>query len=474
MSKTIKPIFKVIYTLVVSGALLIWLMQDSINAYWTQTYHQQSPLDELSQYEEWQLGSKIHQDLLTTMDTPRWQVLDNKLSVKMIAPEQDEVELSFEEKEKNTAEIPSSSVSVSAKTTKKAVVVKKKVSLSRSPVWNYKTVLTAWKPLSVVKSFEKNRQHNQVILNAKQYVSVKVPMIDIARQKVSTKKVGRIISSLPSSSLPVAKEKKITSTTSVKKTDKPKDKKATDNKIATKIVTGKSDNKKQPIRLAKVSIAKAIPQTVTINKKQMVFFAGDSLMQGVAPHVKSALYKKYGIKGIDLSKQSTGLTYSSFFDWVKTVKETLDQHKNIGLMVMFLGPNDPWNMPNPKGGKYLKFQSADWERVYRDKIRQIIDLADKHKVQVIWLGVPDMRKEKLNEGVRYLNTLYRSEVEKAGGIYLPTQFLLTGKTAGYSKYAMTDTHKKVAVRTNDGVHFTVTGQKKIARRILLKITIKED
>ncbi len=414
MNKTIQSILKVIYTLMVSGILLIWLMQDSINAYWVQTYHQQSPLANLSQYKYWQLGGKIHQKLLTTINKPLGQALDNKPSVTMITPKQEDSAITFDNKEKTIVSLPSATASIPLKDSKNTVTVQKNIVLSRSPLWDYKTIWTMWNKLSVLESFEKTDKYNQSTIINSTHLSVKPPIANIIKEKV---------------------------------------------------VAPKADKK---------TVAKKTPQSVTINKKQMVFFAGDSMMQGIAPHVKSALYKKYGIKGIDLSKQSTGLTYSSFFDWPKTVKQTFEKHKNIGLMVVFLGPNDPWNMPNPKGGKYLKFQSANWEKVYRNKIRQIIKLAEKHKVQIIWLGVPDMRKKKLNKGVRYLNTLYQSEVKKAGGIYLPTQFLLTGKTKGYSKYTKTKKNKKVAVRTNDGIHFTVTGQRKIARQILSKITIKED
>ncbi len=418
MNKTIKPILNVIYTLSITGVLLIWLMQDSINAYWTQTYHQQSPLTKLSAYKEWQLGSDIHQKLENEINEPRWQILDNKLSA-FLTPTEKTKEIEQDKDKVLVAKKDNTITKTQSSTTTQT-------SISRSPVWHHKNIWTAWKQLSVCETFVKTNKPQQITVTSPKRSSAPIPIAYIPKEKVANKQVQ------------------------------------------------KNKEKPQVAKVEKNKAAKSAPESVTINKKQMVFYAGDSMMQGVAPHVKSALYKKYKIKGIDLSKQSTGLTYSSFFNWPKTVKQTLKKHKNIGLMVMFLGPNDPWNMPNPKGGKYLKFQSAAWENVYRNKIRQIIDLAKKHQVQIIWLGVPDMRKKKLNKGVRYLNTLYQSEVKKAGGIYLPTQFLLAGKESGYSKYAMSKTHKKVAVRTNDGIHFTVAGQKKIARQILAKITIKED
>ena len=68
-------------------------------------------------------------------------------------------------------------------------------------------------------------------------------------------------------------------------------------------------------------------------------------MQGVAPHVQKWLSETYGIKTINLSKQSTGLTYPGFFNWPQTIGNTLATNPQIKILVMFLGPNDPWDIP---------------------------------------------------------------------------------------------------------------------------------
>lgn len=67
-------------------------------------------------------------------------------------------------------------------------------------------------------------------------------------------------------------------------------------------------------------------EAAAIRSGDKVFFAGDSLMQGVAPFVQKSLKQQYGIESANLSKQSTGLSYPSFFDWPKTIEETLKKH----------------------------------------------------------------------------------------------------------------------------------------------------
>ena len=101
--------------------------------------------------------------------------------------------------------------------------------------------------------------------------------------------------------------------------------------------------KQEKIRLAEEEQARAhqaLLDQFTLTKTDQVFFAGDSLMQGVAPHVQKHLQEKFDIKTINLSKQSTGLSYPSFFDWPKTIQDTISANKQIKVLVVFLGANE--------------------------------------------------------------------------------------------------------------------------------------
>ncbi|MGC6633391.1 DUF459 domain-containing protein, partial [Escherichia coli] len=77
---------------------------------------------------------------------------------------------------------------------------------------------------------------------------------------------------------------------------------------------------------------------VILSPKDKVLFAGDSMMQGVAPLLKRQLQTDYNISSIDLSKQSTGLAYPKFFNWPQTIANRLASDDSIKLLVVFLGP----------------------------------------------------------------------------------------------------------------------------------------
>lgn len=201
-----------------------------------------------------------------------------------------------------------------------------------------------------------------------------------------------------------------------------------------------------------------------------VFLVGDSLMQGVAPHLANSLRKRYQIRTVNLSKQSTGLAYPGFFNWPKTVAETLEHGPNIRLMVVFLGPNDPWDMPQGKGKPFLRFKSPEWESAYRARIDSILEQARAHAVQVLWVGPPNMEKARLSTAMSYLSGLYQEQTALFGQHYVSANPILGYADAGFSYTVQTPQGKRVKVRVDDGIHFTITGQKMIAEQVMSMIS----
>ncbi|PTU66643.1 DUF459 domain-containing protein [Chromobacterium sp. Panama] len=206
---------------------------------------------------------------------------------------------------------------------------------------------------------------------------------------------------------------------------------------------------------------------ILLRPGQKVLLAGDSMMQGVAPHLLRPLFKLHQIKALDLSKQSTGLTYPDFFNWPDTIERQLAANPDTGLVVVFLGANDTWDMVG--GSRYIRFASEEWEQRYRERIRAILASARKHGTQLLWLGAPNMGKDKLNRGVQYINGVFREEVEGAGQRYLSTREALGSEDETFTKFMTLPDQGEVAVRTADGIHFTRQGQVLLARRVLAEL-----
>ena len=207
---------------------------------------------------------------------------------------------------------------------------------------------------------------------------------------------------------------------------------------------------------------------IVLTPQDKVLLVGDSMMQGVAPHVARAL-QKANISSVDLSKQSTGLAYPSYFDWPATVQKAIPDAK-ITVMVVFLGANDTWDIFI--GGRAERFGSEKWQSVYASRIDSMVKFAESQNVRVIWLGAPNMGREKINSGVKILNQLYAAEANDGLARFVSTREILGGgNTDVYQKHITTENGKTVTVRTDDGVHFTRIGQELLSNLILRQFVI---
>ncbi|HEY6093695.1 MAG TPA: DUF459 domain-containing protein [Gallionellaceae bacterium] len=204
-------------------------------------------------------------------------------------------------------------------------------------------------------------------------------------------------------------------------------------------------------------------ETALLDPDPKVLFAGDSMMQGVAPMVISRLRKDYP-KGVfvDVSKPSTGLVARRYFDWPTRIREESIKH-GIHVIVMFLGPNDPWDIY--EGNKRYTFPSDRWEAKYRSRVDEVLDFAQLSGIRVIWIGLPVMREERIKQGAKIENRIFQDEVQKYKFIYLPTEDLLGSLNDPYTKYIEDPKKGKLAVRLDDGVHFTMLGLRMISSRV---------
>jgi hypothetical protein len=205
------------------------------------------------------------------------------------------------------------------------------------------------------------------------------------------------------------------------------------------------------------------PELAVADAVPKVLFAGDSMMQGVAPMVISRMRKDYP-RGVfvDVSKPSTGLSSRRYYDWPAKIREESIKH-GIRVIVMFLGPNDPWDIY--EGKKRYAFPSEGWQEKYRNRVDAVLDFAAASGIRVIWIGLPVMREERLRQGAKIENQIFQGEAEKYKFDYLPTEDLLGSLDEPYTKYIEDPRKGKLAVRLDDGVHFSKLGLRMISSRV---------
>lgn len=216
----------------------------------------------------------------------------------------------------------------------------------------------------------------------------------------------------------------------------------------------------------------AAQQPIRLAAGERILLVGDSLMQGLAPHLITGLKRKYKVESMDLSKHSTGLTYPAFFDWPATVEDAFEL-EHYAVVVVFLGANDPWDMTIH--GDYIRFGSERWAAVYRERVARIINTAAEHSARLIWLGVPPLGRDDLLGKAPTLNAIYAEEASKMPlfARFVATDPTLTADGSSFTKFLDLPERGSVMVRTDDGVHFTTQGHRLLADLMLTQFTAAE-
>lgn len=230
------------------------------------------------------------------------------------------------------------------------------------------------------------------------------------------------------------------------------------NAITTNAASTHASNMNTTITNLSTPVANA---KITLQTGDTVFFMGDSLMQGVAPFVQKTL-QKHGINSINLAKQSTGLAYPAFFDWNKTLDDTLTKHK-IAVVMVFLGGNDMQDMNDH--GKRLVFGTDEWSALYAKRVQGVLDSADAHGALVVWAVVPNMQKGKMAQRAPVLRDLIGKIVHDNQQIVVDTRQAL-GETGMQFLPSTTIDGKMVRMRAADGVHMTAKGYASVANALI--------
>lgn len=197
---------------------------------------------------------------------------------------------------------------------------------------------------------------------------------------------------------------------------------------------------------------------------QRILLAGDSMMQGVAPLLMRDLKRLYPDWEVyDMSRQSTGLTVRRYFDWPTRIVDEMDA-KNLTLVVVFLGPNDPWDMV-VDGQRHL-FPSPGWALQYALRVDEVVAAAAERKVRVIWMGLPSMREGRVRDGAILQNHIFHARAKNWGTDYLATEPLIGTLSEPFQKFKRGPDGQAVNFRAEDGIHMTPSGLRVVKEALL--------
>ena len=215
------------------------------------------------------------------------------------------------------------------------------------------------------------------------------------------------------------------------------------------------------------TIEQSSDDKIVLKQGDSVLITGDSMMQYIGM-IASQNYPKLGLKVLDLSKQSTGLLYKKSHNWAQVIKDTLAQNKDIKLLAMLIGANDPWG--RSINGRFYEINSSEWREFYARRVDEIYKIAKASNVKVLWLSMPCMQKTDYAKKIELLNEIYKSVSEQNGQIFINTSEYLCQNDNFLTHLNING--KRSKIRQDDGIHISKIGSQILADEILKRIEIE--
>ena len=214
-------------------------------------------------------------------------------------------------------------------------------------------------------------------------------------------------------------------------------------------------------------IEQSFGDKIVLKQGDSVLITGDSMMQYIGIAARQN-YPKLGLKVLDLSKHSTGLLDKKSHNWAQVIKDTLAKNKDIKLLVMLIGANDPWG--RSINGKFYELNSSEWREFYARRVDEIYKIAKASNVKVLWLSLPCMQKTDYAKKIKLLNEIYKDVSEQNGQIFINTSEYLCQNDNFLTHLNMDG--KRSKIRQDDGIHISKAGSQILADEILKRIEIE--
>ncbi len=186
---------------------------------------------------------------------------------------------------------------------------------------------------------------------------------------------------------------------------------------------------------------------------------GDSLGEGLWGGLYRAFEDDPTMEFIQRSKASTGLARSDRYDWDAELDKILKDGTYQVAVVMF-GAND--SQPIRKGKNVLNVGTEEWHQAYGEQVEKFIRKLRQANIATYWVGLPVMRSPNQTSDAEKLNDVFREKAFVNGAKYVDTWDGFVDESGRYSAYGPDMTGQVKRLRANDGVHFTMRGNLKLA------------
>ncbi len=197
-----------------------------------------------------------------------------------------------------------------------------------------------------------------------------------------------------------------------------------------------------------------------------VLVTGDSLSDFVADQMTSLSASEGVLRMTNVSRDGTGLTRPSFFDWALAARRDVAA-KAPEAVVMILGGNDGWNLVHE--GRLYGPNSDEWQLEYAKRVVVVMkELSQGGRRHVYWSGPPTAQDPRWNRIFSRQNDAIAQAASLVPGVTYVDLYRGTAVDGRYADYVTID-GATVRARQRDGIHWSAEGARQPAELILAAI-----
>jgi uncharacterized protein len=195
--------------------------------------------------------------------------------------------------------------------------------------------------------------------------------------------------------------------------------------------------------------------------------AGDSLMGTVSESLVQLTRSNPAVKVTTDVQIGTGLARPDIYNWPSAVSAQLSAAKPDVVVLMF-GANDDQDMQ--AAGHRVVIGTDPWRAEYARRVSALMALVATGQRQVIWLGIPAVKRARLNQTKDAINSVLRTMAPQYPGVtFVDPNPVFDGPGGSYTTYINNAGGQPVKVRESDGIHFTLAGANRLTPLILAPI-----
>lgn len=224
-----------------------------------------------------------------------------------------------------------------------------------------------------------------------------------------------------------------------------------------------SKRRSVPVGTAPPLSTPAEPTTTTIPPRRVptaqqplkVWLAGDSLMGTIAESFTDKAGSNPLLSTSADFRVGTGLARPDVYDWPAAINGQMAS-ANPDVVILVFGANDDQDME--VAGHRFSLQTDAWQQEYARRVNAVMSATADGVRQVIWLGLPAVRRPRLNQTKDYINSIVKTAAASHPNVtFVDMGPLIDGAGNSFTTYLNNASGQPVTVRESDGVHITFAG-----------------